>query len=97
LVSRQIVAIQVSRQIRFHLAYWNVKCHSFVLNGYNPKLLSLLAISFKHNKNSRLLKKVGISLNSVRSIEANINKLKNHFNTTDTTNLLNVTSILGPI
>ncbi|MCM4171829.1 DNA-binding response regulator [Arenibacter sp. TNZ] len=67
------------------------------LNDYDQKLLSLLAIGYKQNEISILLKEDGISPNSIRSIEANISKLKDHFNASNTTHLVYVASSLGLI
>ncbi|MBC8769553.1 response regulator transcription factor [Arenibacter sp. BSSL-BM3] len=67
------------------------------LNDYDQKLLSLLAIGYKQNEISIILKEDGISPNSIRSIEANISKLKDYFDASNTTHLVYIASSMGLI
>jgi len=67
------------------------------LDAYEQELLLLLAQGFKQNEISVLLKEKGIAPNSVRSVEANISKLKDYFNASNTTHLVYVASCMGLI
>ena len=67
------------------------------LDGYEQQLLAYLAKGYTQHEISALLKEQDISPNSVRSIEANISKLKDYFNATNTTHLVYVASSLGLI
>ncbi len=67
------------------------------LSEYDQYLLSLLAKGYKQVEISLLLKEDGVSPNSIRSIEANISKLKDYFNTPNTTHLVYVASSMGLI
>jgi DNA-binding NarL/FixJ family response regulator len=67
------------------------------LSSYEEEILLLLAKGFKQNEISKLLKEKDISPNSVRSVEANISRLKDYFNATNTTHLVYVVSNLGLI
>lgn len=67
------------------------------LSSYEEEILLLLAKGFKQNEISKLLKEKDISPNSVRSLEANISRLKDYFNATNTTHLVYLVSNLGLI
>tara|TARA_R110002033_G_scaffold66981_3_gene117959 strand:- start:4336 stop:5004 length:669 start_codon:yes stop_codon:yes gene_type:complete len=67
------------------------------LDGYEQQLLLYLAQGYKQNEISALLKEQGVTPNSVRSIEANISKLKDYFNASNTTQLVYMVSSLGLI
>jgi len=67
------------------------------LSSYEQEILLLLAKGFKQNEISTLLKEKDISPNSVRSVEANISKLKDYFNASNTTHLVYVVSNMGLI
>ncbi|MDL5515056.1 response regulator [Arenibacter sp. M-2] len=67
------------------------------LDAYEQQLLLFLAQGHKQNEISTLLKEKGISPNSIRSIEANISKLKDYFNASNTTQLVYVASSMGLI
>ena len=67
------------------------------LSSFEEEILLLLAKGFKQNEISKLLKEKDISPNSVRSVEANISRLKDYFNANNTTHLVYVVSNLGLI
>ncbi|MCK0191704.1 response regulator [Arenibacter sp. F20364] len=71
--------------------------NTLALNEYDQKLLTLLAIGYKQNEISILLKEDGISPNSIRSVEANISKLKDYFDAANTTHLVYIASNMGLI
>lgn len=67
------------------------------LSFYEEEILLLLAKGFKQNEISKVLKEKEISPNSIRSVEANISRLKDYFNASNTTHLVYVVSNLGLI
>ncbi|HCO85486.1 MAG TPA: response regulator, partial [Arenibacter sp.] len=60
-------------------------------------LLLFLAQGHKQNEISALLKAKGIAPNSIRSVEANISKLKDYFNASNTTQLVYIATSMGVI
>ncbi|RTE54288.1 DNA-binding response regulator [Arenibacter aquaticus] len=71
--------------------------NTLALNEYDQRLLTLLAKGHKQNEISRLLKGEGISPNSIRSVEANISKLKDYFDASNTTQLVYLATSMGLI
>lgn len=67
------------------------------LSAYEEEILLLLAKGFTQNEISTVLKEKNISPNSIRSVEANISKLKDYFNASNTTHLVYVVSSMGLI
>jgi two-component system capsular synthesis response regulator RcsB len=67
------------------------------LDAYEQQRLFYLAKGFTQHEISAILKQKEIAPNSVRSIEANISKLKDYFNATNTTHLVYIVSSLGLI
>ena len=71
--------------------------NTLALNEYDHHLLNLLAKGHKQNEISQLLKKDSISPNSIRSVEANISKLKDYFDASNTTQLVYLATSMGLI
>ena len=67
------------------------------LDGYEQQLLLYLAQGHRQNEISALLKEKGISPNSIRSVEANISKLKDYFDASNTTQLVYIATSMGII
>tara|TARA_R110001583_G_scaffold62789_3_gene184338 strand:+ start:1986 stop:2654 length:669 start_codon:yes stop_codon:yes gene_type:complete len=67
------------------------------LDDYEQQLLLFLAQGHKQNEISALLKAKGIAPNSIRSVEANISKLKDYFNASNTTQLVYIATSMGVI
>lgn len=69
----------------------------FTLSAYDQKLLKMLANGHKQSEISNNFKLKNITPNSIRSIEANISKLKDAFNAKNSHQLVHMATSLGLI